>query len=101
MQEVGSRAVDPKALTGEDALTKRQKAQRGEMVLGIRQDAVPTNEANKLAAEGGFYPLTLDAKGFLRVTLPEGTEVESAELEVQRENNILLSEIRDLLMKIA
>lgn len=98
MQQVGTGAVDPKAITGEDRDTSKKI---GELVVGIRLDAVPTNEANKLAAEGSFYPLTMDAKGFLRVVLPEGTQVESEELEVQRENNILLSEIRDLLMKIA
>ena len=99
MQEVGSFGVDPKALTGSDQ--PNQKKQHGELVLGLRLDEVPTGEAKRLAADGKFYPLTMDSNGFLRVTLPEGTKVETEELEVMREMSGLLEEIRDALLKIA
>ena len=99
MQEVGSFGVDPKALTGRDQ--PNQKKQHGELVVGIRLDEVPTGEAKRLAGEGKFYPLTMDANGFLRVTLPEGAKVETDELQVMREMALLLEEIRDALLKIA
>lgn len=98
MQQVGTGAVDPKAITGGDRLPGKQL---GELVVGIRLDEVSTGEANRLASEGKFYPLTMDANGFLRVTLPEGTQVEPEELAVQRASHDLLIEIRDLLLKIA
>ena len=74
---------------------------RGELVVGIRVDSLPTSEANRLAAEGKFYPLTTDADGNLRVVLSSLTKVETQELEVLREIRDLLIENRDLLLKIA
>ena len=72
----------------------------GELVVGIRVDAVPAGEAERLAAAGQFYPLTVDARGFLRVTLPEGTTVATGELEVWREILAVLKDIRASLLKI-
>ena len=72
----------------------------GELVVGIRVDAVPVGEAQRLAAAGQFYPLTVDANGFLRVTLPEGTAVETNELEVWREILAVLKDMRASLLKI-
>ena len=73
----------------------------GEMVVGVRVDTVPAGEAERLAADGKFYPLTLDENGFLRVTLPDGIKVKTEELEVLRESRDLLVQVRDLLLKIA
>jgi hypothetical protein len=96
-QQAGSRAVDPKALTGADALNQRQLA---ELVVGIRLDSVPTGEAQRLAAEGKFYPLTVNANGFLRVVLPEGTEVKTQELEALLRIETLMGQMVDLLHEL-
>lgn len=80
-QLVNTTAPDAKGTAYDEA----RKLQGG-LVVGIRVDEVPTGEADRLAAEGKFYPLTMDAAGFLRVSLPEtGTQVETQELEVLRE----------------
>ena len=97
-QAIGRKVIDPKAITGEDKIDQKQL---GRLVLCVRLDETSTGEQNRLAKEGEEYPMTVDANGFLRVVLPEGTEVESAELEVQRQSMVLLEQIRDLLMKIA
>lgn len=81
--------------------TDESRTLRGELVVGVRVDAVPKGDADRLAAEGRFYPLTVDADGQLRVVLPEGTRVETAELAVLREIRDLLAESRDLLLRIA
>ena len=96
-QLTGGRAVDPKAITGEDALDQKQLA---ELVVGIRLDSVPTGEAQRLAGEGKFYPLTMDANGFLRVTLPEGTKVKTEELEVLQEIRTLLETMVGILHEL-
>lgn len=73
----------------------------GGLVVGIRVDELPTNEADRLAAEGKFYPLTLDSGGFLRVSLPDsGTKVETAELEVLREILAVQQSMLAALLKI-
>ena len=77
------------------------KPKIGELVVGVRIDALPQSEAERLAGEGRFHPLTLDADGNLRVTMPDGISVKSEELEVLREIRNLLVESRDLLLKIA
>lgn len=88
--------------TLEDAANgKSAPAKFGELVVGVRVDAVPEVEAKRLAAEGQFHPLTIDPSGFLRVTLPDGIKVKTEELEVLRAIRELLIELRDLLMKIA
>ena len=73
----------------------------GDLVVGIRVDALPQGEAERLAAAGQFYPLTVDERGCLRVAIPEGSKVDTEELEVLREIRDLLAEHRDLLLKIA
>ena len=75
--------------------------QLGELLLAIRLDSSPAAEAARLTAEGKYYPLTVDANGFLRVTLPEGTKVVVGMPELLEEMRDLLSEMRDLLLKIA
>lgn len=89
-QELGGGLVNPKALTGAD---KPKNKTLGELVGGIRLDSVPTSEANRLAAEGKFFPLTVDANGFLRVTLPEGALVETEELGALLRIEKLLEEL--------
>ena len=73
----------------------------GETVVGVRIDTLPQEEAERLAADGTFHPLTIDKNGFLRVTIPDGITVKTEELAVLRESRDLLTEVRDLLMKIA
>ena len=73
----------------------------GELVIGIRVDELPASEAERLAAQGKFYPLTTDKDGQLRVVLSGTTKVAMEELEVLREIRDLLIENRDLLLKIA
>lgn len=97
-QQAYTQAVDPKAVNTPYDTTGKTLA---ELVTGIRIDTVPANEGERLAAAGEFYPLTVDKNGFLRVTLPDGTKVESTESEVLREIRDVLFEVRDLLMKIA
>lgn len=80
---------------------KPELQQLGELVVGVRVDAVPEAEADRLAADGKFYPLTLDETGCLRVRMPDGVKVKTEELEVLREIRDLLIESRDLLLKIA
>jgi hypothetical protein len=97
-QTVNTGALDVKA---QGSAYDQTPPRRAKLVVGIRLDGVPAGEAQRLAAEGRFYPLTLDANGFLRVTLPEGTTVNTNERDVHRESRDLLEEIRDLLLKIA
>lgn len=74
----------------------------GDLVVGIRKDDAPTGEADRLAADGEFYPVTTDEDGNLRVAIPAATKIDmQALLEVERENGLLLAEIRDLLRQIA
>ena len=72
----------------------------GSLVVAIRKDDVPTNESVRLASDVEFYPLTMDKNGFLRVTLPTGTEVKTVELETLLETMSVLKEIRDLLIEL-
>ena len=74
----------------------------GDLVVGIRKDDAPAGEADRLAEDGDFYPVTLDKNGNLRVTIPAATKIDMQRLlQVNRENNELLTEIRDLLRIIA
>lgn len=73
----------------------------GELLVGIRVDDLPSGEAERLAAEGKFYPLTVNADGHLRVVTPDWIKVQTAELEVLLRIEQLLTEQRDLLLKIA
>ena len=98
MSQLNTKAVD---LLTVNTANEDKKRQIGEMMLGIRIDAVPAHEGERLAREGNFYPLTLNKDGRLRAELPDGTKVEPLELEVLREQTALLIEIRDLLLKIA
>lgn len=92
-QEIGGGLVDPKAITGADRLKNKNL---GELVGAVRIDSVPTGEAQRLAAEGKFFPLTVDANGFLRVTLPEGTEVKTVELETLLRIETLLEKLVEI-----
>ena len=77
-QQVNTPAPDARGTAYDEA-----RKVLGGLVVGVRVDAVPADEADRLAAEGKFYPLTLDKNGFLRVTLPEsGTKVETNEPEI-------------------
>lgn len=99
MQELGKQAVDLKTVgTPYDDPRKNL----GEIIVGIRVDAVPANDAERLAEEGKFYPLTTDKNGFLRVVQPEGTSVETPEIvALLTEIRDLMIEQRDLLLRIA
>ncbi len=97
MQEIGGGLVDPKAITGEDRLKNKNL---GELVGGIRLDSVPTSEAQRLAKEGKFFPLTVDQNGFLRVTLPEGTKVETEEMAVLLRIEALLEKLCEIGLQI-
>lgn len=97
-QQIDTRAVDPKA---HGTVYEDVRKLLAELMAGIRVDVVPRNDSERLAQEGGFYPLTVDRDGFLRVTLPETVRVETGELIVLREIRDLLIEQRDLLLKIA
>lgn len=77
------------------------RAQYGELIVGIRIDDLPTTEAARLVAAGKIYPLTVDKDGQLRVALTNAIDVRIQELEVLREIRDLLVENRDLLLKIA
>lgn len=77
------------------------KPRLGELVVGVRIDAIPQSEAERLAADGKFHPLTVDENGFLRVTVPDAVRVESEELTVLREIRDLLTRGCDLLQQIA
>ena len=98
-EQMDTRAVD---LTGINTPRDELKGVKrvGELVFGIRIDAVPESEAKRLADEGKFHPLTIDKNGFLRVVLPEAQKLQVNE-QVQSEIRSLLEEIRDLLMEIA
>ena len=96
-QQVGSGGIDPKVVHGPYDESLKQL---GDLVVGIRIDAVPSNEGNRLAAQGRFYPLTLDKSGNLRVTMAESEGV-TDQLLVLREVRDLMAEVRDLLLKIA
>lgn len=80
---------------------KYEPKQLGELVVGVRVDAIPEVEADRLAAEGKFHPLTIDKNGCLRVRMPDGIKVQNEELEVLREIRDLCAESRDLLVKLA
>ena len=101
-QEMNSKAVDLTELnTGDADLRKKSKPkQQGEMVFGIRIDALPENEAEVLAKEGYFYPLTLDAKGQLRTVLPSDQKIVAAEQQLLLECRNLLEQIRDVLYEM-
>ena len=74
----------------------------GDLVVGIRKDDVPAGEADRLAEDGDFYPVTTDQDGNVRVAIPDTTKIDMQRLlQVTRENNVLLTEIRDLLRQIA
>lgn len=73
----------------------------GQTIIGVRVDDLPEGEAQRLAAEGKWYPLTTDKDGNLRVTFPASSMVEVAELEVLIRIEQLLIEQRDLLRQIA
>ena len=73
----------------------------GESIVAVRVDDLPASEAERLAAEGKWYPLTVDQNGQLRVVTPDWIKVHVQELEVLRDSRDLLMQIRDLLMKIA
>lgn len=79
----------------------RARTLHGESLAVIRVDDLPKGEADRLAAEGKWYPVTCDKNGHLRVALPDSTKVEVTELEVLCEIRELLKENRDLLLKIA
>lgn len=83
------------------AYDSTQPKTSGELVVGLRVDSLPTGEARRLAAEGKWYPLTTDQDGNLRVSLPSTTKIEISELSIFSRLEDLLSEIRDLLLKIA
>lgn len=97
-QQIGTQAIDPKAVNTPNDQPAKLIA---ELLTAIRVDTAPSHDGERLADEGQFYPLTVDTNGFLRVALPDGTKVESSELEVLREIRDLLIENRDLLLKIA
>lgn len=71
------------------------------LIAGVRIDDLPESDRQRIAGEGNCYPLVVDKDGRLRVIMADGVKVETQELEVLRDNNRLLIEIRDLLMKIA
>ena len=73
----------------------------GDLVVGIRVDTLPGGEADRLAEDGSFYPLTLDASGRVRVALSSDTKIETAELQVLREIRDLLEQQLNLLRQIA
>lgn len=73
----------------------------GELVVGIRVDTLPAGDAERLADEGKFYPLTTDANGNLRVVPPDWIKVQIQSLEVLSDMRTLLAECRDLLREIA
>lgn len=99
MQEINTQqAVDPKALGTQEEIVRKLLA---ELVCGIRVDEAPTSETKRIADEGKFYPLTIDKNGFLRVSLPEGTKVETQELEVLLRIEALLEQQVSLLQEIA
>ena len=95
-QEMNSKAVDVANVNSSLDPLRNQKKQ-GEMVFGIRIDAVPEGEAGALAQEGRFYPLTLDAKGRLYTVLPSDQKVVAQEQELLLECRNLLEQIRDIL----
>lgn len=98
MQDIDSRVIDAKAVNGPYEEVRKQLLA---LLAGIRTDAAPTGDAQRLAGEGNAYPLTVDKNGYLRVTMPEGAKVEATELEVLLRIEQLLIEQRDLLHKIA
>lgn len=74
----------------------------GDLVVGIRKDDAPAGEADRLAADGEFYPITTDEDGNLRVSIPDTTKIDmQALLDAVQEGNALLTEVRDLLLSIA
>jgi len=97
-QAINTRAVDSDRKADGTDETRRVL---GELVVGVRVDTLPASDAQRLAAEGKFYPLTLDRDGQLRVVTPDWIKVQTQELEVLRELRDLMAETRDLLMKIA
>mgnify|MGYP001577754463 FL=1 len=101
---MAQQAINTTAITTErqrDGADLLKQKVIGDLVVGIRVDTLPTNEAERLAADGKFYPLTTDKDGNLRVALPATTIVKTEALEVLREIRDLLIENRDLLLKIA
>lgn len=100
MQDMNAKGVDLTSVnTTYDEFKNRKRL--GELVFGIRIDAVPESEAKRLADEGSFHPLTIDKGGFLRVVLPDSQQLEVKEQRVQSQMLALLEEIRDLLMGMA
>ena len=94
-QEMSSKAVDLTELNTGDAVlrAKSKQKQQGELVFGVRIDSLPKGEAEALAKEGHFYPLTTDDKGRLRAMLPSDQQV------VVRDQALLL-ECRNFLQRI-
>ena len=99
-EAVNTKAVDFVGL-GSARDEFKDRAQRGELVLGIRIDALPESEAKRLADAGFFHPLTLDKDGSLRVALRSDTQVAVKSLAVFEDMRLLLIELRNLLMEIA
>lgn len=100
MQELGAKVVDP--LSGNTTNDEfRGRSRLGELIFGVRIDALPESERKRLADEGALYPLTTDKDGNLRVVLRDDTEVGTKELEVLLRIEQLLIEQRNLLMSIA
>jgi hypothetical protein len=97
MQERDTLGIDPKVVNGPYDEYRKMLL---ELVGGIRIDEAPTGDGPRLAKQGKFHPFTVDKNGYLRVTVPEGTVVESTEVEVLLRIEQLMIEQRDLLLKI-
>lgn len=101
---MAQQAVNTEAVAQEyDERTGKLTTRRllGESFVAVRVDDLPTGEADRLAAEGKWYPLTTDANGQLRVVPPDWIKVQMQALEVWLRIEALLIEQRDLLREIA
>lgn len=104
-QLIDTKLIDPddeyREKLDDSAKRRAYPRKRMEFVGGVRVDDLPTSDSERLAAEGNFYPLTMDQDGCLWVRFPSGLKVETAELEVLLRIESLLKEQVNLLRKIA